>query len=465
MTRTVTTTAVKRILTKGLTGWEAGKLILQDVIDGYLRRDSVLTEADMAAVQQARMEGADVRDYNMFMALCRGFHLGYVMAEWACGDACLEIGFLDHALQDAEKRRTVELFESFGPRVVTRKQYEDIIAAQREKKLAFEYGLGYVIEERFYAIAPPEAEKEIDEAGVDIESVADFVAAVPEAYADLCKQAIDQIHRLHTSGRLPAVYHEEDAKEVEPLLSRWKDAGLSSQEVMRLLDMLYVTGQHLRECDELPEWKLFIDKYQPHWLADDDERFGHVYAVLDDCPEAWLDKKGNYKAPVRPSEWVTRSTELLLGLVNHDDKAKKSVERVGAELKDGLDTAEQNIRLFLAVKAVLDAAAAAVGLDVPGNEGVLAGPNARLGACIALYNIRLEDRKEERKSWESGATRLEKALKLLPAIDPEKLRPSPDSFKRLKDKILDDARGEEWLRTKVRSLECGDGLNFKELLE
>jgi hypothetical protein len=464
MTRTATATAVKRMLTKGLTGWQAGKLILQDVIDGYLRRDSVLTEADMAAVQQARMEGADVRDYNMFMALCRGFHLGYVMAEWACGDACLEIGFLDRALQDADKRRTVELFESFGPRVVTRKQYEDIAAAQREKKLEFEYSLGYVIEKRFYAIAPPEAEKEIDEAGVDIESVADFIAAMPETYADLGRQAIDQIHTLHTSGTLPAVYHEEDAKEVEPLLSRWKEAGLSSQEAMKLLDMLYVTGQHLRECEELPEWKDFIDRYQPHWF-DDDERFRHTYAVLDDCPVVWLDKKGHYKGPSRPSEWITHSTELLLGLVNHDDKAKKSIERVGTELRDGLDTAEQNIRLFLAIKAVLDAAAAAVGLDVPGNEGVLAGPSTRLGAFIALYNIRLDDLKEERRPWQSGETRLEKALKLLPAIDPEKLRPSPDSVKHLKDKILDDARGEEWLRVKVRSLECGDGIRFKELLD
>jgi len=180
--------------------------------------------------------------------------------------------------------------------------------------------------------------------------------------------------------------------------------------------------------------------------------------------QAWLDKSGYYKEPMRPSEWITRSTELFLGLVNHNDKAKKSIERVGAELRDGLETAEQNIRLFLAIKAVLDVAADAVGLDVPRGEGLLAGPNARLDAFIHLYNIRLEELKEERKSWESGATRLEKALKLLAAIHPEKLRPSPDSLKQLKAKILDDARGEEWLRAKVQSLECGDGVSFKDLM-
>ncbi len=464
MTRTATTTAVRRIITKGLTGWAAGKLILQDMIDSCLRRDSVLTEADMAAIQQTPMQGADVNDYNMFMALCRGFYRGCILAESACKDACLQIEFLVHALQDIEKRRMVELFEACGPRVVTREQYEEVVAAQKEKKLEFEYSLGYVIERRFYAVAPPEAEQEIDEAGVDIESVADFIAAMPEKYADLGKQVIDQIHRLYTSGTLPAVCHEEDAQEVEPLLSRWKEAGLRSEEAMKPLDMLYVTGQQLYECDELPEWKGFIDQYQRHWRADDDERFGHAYAVLEDCPAVWLDKKGRYKEPMRPSEWITRSTELLLGLASHNDKAKKSIERVGAELRDRLETTELNIRMFLAIKAVLDAAADAAEMDVP-EAGMLTGANIRLDAFIQLYNLRLGELKEERKPWQSREARLEKALKMLPAIEVDRLRPSPDSLKQLESKILSDAPGEEWLRAKAESLVCGDGVRFKELME
>jgi len=151
MTRTVTTKAVKRIITKGLTAWEAGKLNLQDLIDSYHRRDYVLTEADTAAIRNMPMEGANVRDYNMFMALCRGFNMGHILGEWTCADACLQITDLDRILQIVNKRRTVELFESCGPRVVTRKQYKDIVAAQRKKKLEFEYILGYVIEERWYA--------------------------------------------------------------------------------------------------------------------------------------------------------------------------------------------------------------------------------------------------------------------------------------------------------------------------
>ena len=53
---------------------------------------------------------------------------------------------------------------------------------------------------------------------------------------------------------------------------------------------------------------------------------------------------------------------------------------------------------------------------------------------------------------------------MLPAIDPEKLRPSPNSLKQLKGEILKDAQGEEWLREKVLALKYDDGFSFKELM-
>ena len=63
-------------------------------------------------------------------------------------------------------RRMVELFESLNPHVVTRKQYEQIVTAQRQKKLEFEFNLGYVIEERFYTIKPQEARKQVEKAQI-----------------------------------------------------------------------------------------------------------------------------------------------------------------------------------------------------------------------------------------------------------------------------------------------------------
>ncbi len=82
---------------------------------------------------------------------------------------------------------------------------------------------------------------------------------------------------------------------------------------------------------------------------------------------------------------------------------------------------------------------------------------------ITIYNIRLEELNEERTSRESSDTRLEKALKMLPPINPEKLKPSPESLKQLKANILKDAQGEECLRIKVQSLKYADGFSFKGL--
>jgi hypothetical protein len=119
--------------------------------------------------------------------------------------------------------------------------------------------------------------------------------------------------------------------------------------------------------------------------------------------------------------------------------------------------------MFLAIKTILDTAAETVRLDIPGDKGMLVAPNIRLGAYIDLYNFRLEELQEKRLPWESAETRLKKALKMLPTIDPEKLRPSPDCLKQLKDNILKDTKGEGWLRKKILSIECGDGFNFEEM--
>jgi hypothetical protein len=462
MARRLTKEAINRLLAKGLTGWEAGKLILQDMVDDYLYRESFLTEADIDTIRSTPMQGADIRDYNMFIALGVGFHFGHILGEWACVDAGLHIAYLDGIFRDASKRRTVELFESSGPRIVTRKQYEDIITAQTQKKLAFEYSLGYVIEERFYAIAPPETRDEIDEICPDVECTEDFASAVPEKYKSVLKQAVDEIRSLYTSGKLPTAFHKEDAKEAEPLLAKWKAGRLSEKETVKLMDMLFVTGERLYDCEELPEWKDYANKYHQYMFADEDGRFKHVYAVLEDYTGVWVDENGYYDGPPKASEFVARDSEYLLGLIDHDDKPKKSIKTVATELRDRLDTAEQNIRMVLAVKAILDAAAEAVGLSIPSEGGMLALPYMRIGAFIGMYNLRLGALKEKRLPWESGETKLDKALKTLPAIDPEKLKPSPDSLKQLKDNVLKHAQGHNWLQTKMRSLKYDDGFDFSQ---
>ena len=293
-----------------------------------------------------------------------------------------------------------------------------------------------MIEERFYAIAPPEARDGIEEICPYVEFAEDFVSAIPKEFKPVLKQAVDEIHRLYTSGKLPVIFHKEDAKEAKPLLTKWKAGRLSVKESMKVVDTLFVTGQRLYDCEELPEWKDYANKYHQYMFGDEDERFQHVYAVLEGYSGVWVDKSGYYKGPPKASEFVARNTEFFLGLIDHDDKPKKSIKAVTTELRDRLDTAEQNIRMVLAVKAILDAAAEAVGLNIPSQHGELPIPTIRIGAFIDLYNLRLEAIKEKRLPWESDETRLDKVLKLLPFLDLEKLKPNPDSLKQLKGDIL-----------------------------
>jgi hypothetical protein len=119
-----------------------------------------------------------------------------------------------------------------------------------------------MIEEWFYAIAPAVAREDIDEICPDIESTEDFISAVPEKYKDYCKQTIDEISHLHISDKLSAVFHKEDAKKAEPLVAKWKNDRLSAQATTKLVDMLYVAGEQLYECDRLPEWKDYMYKYE-----------------------------------------------------------------------------------------------------------------------------------------------------------------------------------------------------------
>lgn len=253
MTRKVTPTAVKRIITKGLTGWEAGKLLLQNLVDVKCSKPSLLSEEDIFAIENAPMQNQDARDYNTLMGLGRGLEKGLTICQIACDGACLDISFLVTLISAACNHKTAGLLSSFLPHIVTKKQYEDIITAQRQKKLVFEYSLGYVIEERFYFIAPQEARNEIDGLGVDIESAESFFSAVPDKYSAFCEQAIAEIHTLYTTDKLKAFYRDEDKNKVKTLLGKWSKDELSIEKTLKLVDMLFVTGQRLYECEKLPE--------------------------------------------------------------------------------------------------------------------------------------------------------------------------------------------------------------------
>jgi hypothetical protein len=67
MARRLTKEAIRKLLTKGLTGWEAGKLLLQNLVDANCNKPSLLSDADISAIENAPMRHLDARNYNTLM--------------------------------------------------------------------------------------------------------------------------------------------------------------------------------------------------------------------------------------------------------------------------------------------------------------------------------------------------------------------------------------------------------------
>lgn len=109
-----------------------------------------------------------------------------------------------------------------------------------------------------------------------------------------------------------------------------------------------------------------------------------------------------------------------------------------------LNRVELHARIFLAVKAILEAATDTVGLDIPDKGWALSNLNERFKLYAEEYNHRLGEVKEEPKPWSPGESKLQKALKTLPVIDPDKLAPSDKSMQQLKKNYLGRPQRQMW---------------------
>ena len=81
MARKLTKEAIRKLLSKGLTGWESGKLVLQDFADQSCGKPSFLTSADIEEIKRGLTGDKDIRDYNNLMAMCRGMGRGLMVCD------------------------------------------------------------------------------------------------------------------------------------------------------------------------------------------------------------------------------------------------------------------------------------------------------------------------------------------------------------------------------------------------
>jgi len=345
---------IKKILSKGLTGREAGKLVFQDNWLADTGRGGFLSERDMASLKAGLKTDRDIKEYNSYVRLYK--YVDYTLKEVRI--ASLEAGSLLFytylLLQTYEKAEAFQLAYMYIPAIVTQKQYEELSAKQRAYKLKSVLSLQEVISTL---------------SGVELEVVLD--EDEPEPVIDFQKderliQAVGRIKELLKSGKLKPLKLEkwDDYYQAHKL----KIPAQPVKEVLEMLDKL-LTGElrhdeddslsltvfrlnSVYELGEMSGWvKGWVDTYMPNY--DEETSAGpegmmqsqYVAIIQNPLPED-LDKRGY---------WIERD---YLG-----SNLKPDAEKDSETITTFLHASKERIKGFLAVQSVLEAISRVIEVD------------------------------------------------------------------------------------------------------
>ena len=144
-----TKTELRKLLRGGLTGEEAGKLVLQDNWLADRGQEGFLDNKDIASIKASLKTPHDIQVYNSYIKL-------YELVDYTLKDAkiyALEAQFYLMWIDKILERLINKAAHNWSlkekiPAIVTQKQYEELKPKQRELKLKSPIALGDVLELR-----------------------------------------------------------------------------------------------------------------------------------------------------------------------------------------------------------------------------------------------------------------------------------------------------------------------------
>ena len=349
-----TKTDIKKILSKGLTGKQAGKLIFQDNWLVDTRRGGFLSERDMSSIKAGLKTDRDIKEYNSYVRLYK--YVDYTLKEVRISSLEAEsyLSYIYLLLQPYERAEAYRLAYMFIPAIVTQKQYEELSAKQKDIMLKRAMSLQELI-----SIL----------SGVELEYILD--EDEPEPVIDFQKdekliQAVEKVKELLKSGKLKPLklekwddYYQahklkipaQPVKEVVEMLDKIL-AGELQYDEDDSLRLTVFRGQNLYEIEELEGWiKEEIEEYSPNWDVETGARPGgmmqsrYVAIIQNPLPED-LDKRGY---------WIERD---YLGSYRKPDTKRDSGLITGL-----MDASKERIKGFLAVQSVLEAICKVIEVD------------------------------------------------------------------------------------------------------
>lgn len=350
---------IKKILSKGLTGKQAGRLTFQDNWLTDTQRGGVLTEKDHSYIRSGLKNETDRRDYNSYIRLYN--YVDYTLKEARIvaleAETYLHIAY--RILDGYAVSEAFRLAEMYIPAIVTEKQYEELKAKQRERKLKDVLSL-----QEFISLLSE----------VDFEIIVDDDEPEPESEIDFqnderLREAVSTLQELLRAGKL----HPLKLKKREDYWDghKLKIPAQPVQEVIEMLDK-YLTGELQYGEDDSLRLTVFrwseaynvegigenirrsLDEYIPALYDEDSTRQAgrmqsSYIAIIQNPGDSWIDERGYWK-------------ELdYLGLVGID--AVKNTERDTKSLKIFMNSSRERIKGFLAIKSVLEAISKVIDVD------------------------------------------------------------------------------------------------------
>lgn len=437
---------LKKILDKAkLSGWELGRLVLQDNVEVDHGRPGLLGPEDIKVVQK-KVDALGLKDASDFSRLQNLYRIaGYTRmeAEIKGWRAIYDLAIVSSVLKRYRTEADIRQVLMFAlPAIVTQKQLDELTAKERAFKLGELKKLRHVLEDIVFSLAPADAEKrwrEPEEGATDFLFFTDFLADSPRPEdRAIVTEAARQLRRLIQAKKIrPVLLPEKAIQELKEQANRrddvdgmvadgyipgdeadsWADtektirlirkayaAGRKQMTVKKLglitgileriadgsflqgwgeaeddlLEYAYITGQEEYEAG-VGTWKQLVDEYHGNYTPEAFARPGYVQSMAGVAiyQGDMVDERGYF------DDKATRMLADLSGWARYKTSREQLGENATADLALTHGSIVLAIQSFMAIKLVLDAASAAVGVEL-GEE--LKPLEERLGHAVDLYN-------------------------------------------------------------------------------
>lgn len=322
---------VKRLLAKGLSGREAGKLVVQHAYAIDRGGSGFLSEKDIQTLQASLKTQRDVEDYNTVLDVYRTVFLTIQEAKILSLSVEKDLRSVERELDAYDLSQRLSQVFRFLPTILTEKDYQAVKARQKRRLRKRLYSLGEVIQSRT---------EELLGGSEEAEEVTDAV------WAKAWRAADQEVQKLIDAGKLRPLrlghradliaYAEaktalEDPLELEDLTDEGEPAEETTDHHAAYLARLeeavaqgdlteghdvsrycgepgedddeerllhhYLSGDQLYKAG-LPEWRTWIDDFkwyeEPDYAGGVDDQEGGVAVLVADGFGGSLDAKGHF---------------------------------------------------------------------------------------------------------------------------------------------------------------------------